>query len=211
MPRTTSAPGSAGTTTSSTRRPAIPTSSTSAAPTRTARTSRTSAGWCSRPTPASARTDMTMDGTDIYHPNGLHPDQHALVTNPDNPFQFFEVNDGGLMRSSGEFADVSAWCDDPARPGRARTQPLPAAAVPRAHQAGGHEQGLSTLQFQSLSVSPFNVERAPGRHAGQRHLADAGQPGEVDEHHDRRRRPVGLRRRRTRTSASTPSSTPRPT
>ena len=24
-------------------------------------------------------TDMTMDGTDPVHPNGLHPDQHFLV------------------------------------------------------------------------------------------------------------------------------------
>ena len=47
-------------------------------------------------------TDMTMDGTDPLHPNGLHPDQHALVTNPNNPFQFFEANDGGVMRSSGD-------------------------------------------------------------------------------------------------------------
>ena len=45
---------------------------------------------------------MTFDGTDMLHPNGLHPDQHSLVTNPDNPFQFFETNDGGVMRSSGE-------------------------------------------------------------------------------------------------------------
>ena len=27
-------------------------------------------------------TDMTFDGTDPLHPNGLHPDQHDLVTNP---------------------------------------------------------------------------------------------------------------------------------
>ncbi len=60
-------------------------------------------------------TDMTMDATDFLHPNGLHPDQHAIVTNPTNPFQFFEVNDGGVMRSSGEFADVSTWCDDAPR------------------------------------------------------------------------------------------------
>ena len=38
-------------------------------------------------------TDMTFDGTDSLHPNGLHPDQHALVTNPNNPLQFFESND----------------------------------------------------------------------------------------------------------------------
>ncbi len=27
-------------------------------------------------------TDMTFDGTDMLHPNGLHPDQHSLVTLP---------------------------------------------------------------------------------------------------------------------------------
>ena len=43
-----------------------------------------------------------MDGTDPLHPNGLHPDQHDLVINPNNPFQFFETNDGGVIRSSGE-------------------------------------------------------------------------------------------------------------
>ena len=76
-------------------------------------------------------TDMTMDATDPIHPNGLHPDQHALVTNPNNPFQFFEADDGGVMRSSGEFADVSAWCDVP-RGLTAPSGPLPAAALARA-------------------------------------------------------------------------------
>ena len=101
-------------------------------------------------------TDMTMDGTDPIHPNGLHPDQHALVTNPANPFQFFEVNDGGLMRSSGEFTDVSSWCD-----GRNLTN---AAQLDRCRQLLSRvptklesmNQGISTLQFQSVSVSPFN-------------------------------------------------------
>jgi hypothetical protein len=55
-------------------------------------------------------TDMTMDATDVVHPNGLHPDQHSLVTNPGNPLQFFESNDGGIMRSSGAFGDISANC-----------------------------------------------------------------------------------------------------
>ena len=57
-------------------------------------------------------------------------------------------------------------------------------------------KGYPTLQFQSLSVSPFNSEPAAGRHAGQRHLADPGQPDEVGEHDDRGRRPVRLRRLR---------------
>src|SRR5262249_53685320 len=47
-------------------------------------------------------TDMTDDatGTDAHH-NGLHPDQHAFVINPNDPNQLFEGSDGGLMRSNG--------------------------------------------------------------------------------------------------------------
>ena len=116
-------------------------------------------------------TDMTMDATDPLHPNGLHPDQHALVTNPTNPFQFFEVNDGGVMRSSGAFANVSSWCD-------ARNMNVPATTDPAVRAARlercrqllsrvptelvGMNKGLTTLQFQSLSVSPFNVNLLQG-------------------------------------------------
>jgi hypothetical protein len=113
-------------------------------------------------------TDMTMDGTDPVHPNGLHPDQHALVTNPRNPFQFFEVNDGGVMRSNGTFTDVSWWCD-----GRGITGPTPAATAARLARCRqllsrvptelvGMNRGFATLQFQSLSVSPFNVNVLQG-------------------------------------------------
>jgi len=107
-------------------------------------------------------TDMTMDGTDPLHPNGLHPDQHFLVTNPGNPFQFFESNDGGLMRSSGAFTDVSVWCD-----GRGITN---ADQLARCRQLLSRvptelesmNKGLPTLQFQSLSVSPFNSNIVQG-------------------------------------------------
>jgi hypothetical protein len=102
-------------------------------------------------------TDMTFDGTDQLHPNGLHPDQHDLVVNPNNPMQFFETNDGGLMRSSGSFVDRSAWCGDPNRG-------LSGATLARCQQMLSRipskldslNKGLSTLQFQSLSVSPFD-------------------------------------------------------
>jgi hypothetical protein len=102
-------------------------------------------------------TDMTFDGTDPLHPNGLHPDQHAIVTNPNNPFQFFEAGDGGVMRSSGELVDRSSWCDDPNRG-------LSGAPLDRCRQMlsaipselESLNKGLPTLQFQSLSVSPHN-------------------------------------------------------
>jgi hypothetical protein len=109
-------------------------------------------------------TDMTFDGTDPLHPNGLHPDQHDIVTNPNNPFQFFETNDGGVMRSSGTFVDRSAWCDDPnrglklAKDQRRCKQML--SRIPS--KLDGVNDGLSTLQFMSLSVSPHNPDDLQG-------------------------------------------------
>jgi hypothetical protein len=100
-------------------------------------------------------TDMTMDATDQVHPNGIHPDQHFLVVNPNNPFQFFEASDGGVIRSSGSFADISGWCASRPISGAnlARCQQL-LSRVPTELQS--LNKGLSTLQFQSLSISPFN-------------------------------------------------------
>jgi len=108
-------------------------------------------------------TDMTFDGTDMIHPNGLHPDQHSLVTVPGKPFKFFETNDGGVMRSSGEFVDRSSWCDDPNRnlgpTSKARCKQM-LSRIPSTLQ--GVNKGLSTLQFQSLSVSPFDSKELQG-------------------------------------------------
>jgi hypothetical protein len=106
-------------------------------------------------------TDMTMDGTDATHPNGLHPDQHALVVHPDDPNVFFEANDGGVMRSNGEFSDVSAWCDDRelVEPQLSRCKQL-LSKVPE--RLIGMNEGLNTLQFISLSVSPFDDDLVNG-------------------------------------------------
>ena len=75
-------------------------------------------------------TDMTWDATtdptpagsccqpNAFAPNGMHPDQHAIVAIPGTDSAIFG-SDGGLVRSSGSFADISAQCDS--RPlGRAR-------------------------------------------------------------------------------------------
>jgi Arc-like DNA binding domain len=97
--------------------------------------------------------DMTEDTTDPVHPNQLHPDQHGLVTNPSNPYQFFEVGDGGLVRSSGILVDGSAQC---------ATRGLNAVQLARCQQMlskvpsrlDGINKGLQTLQFFTLSASP---------------------------------------------------------
>jgi hypothetical protein len=106
-------------------------------------------------------TDMTMDGTDPIHPNGLHPDQHYLVVNPNNPLQFFESNDGGIMRSNGNFTDASSWCAPRGLTGveLSRCQQL-LSRVPA--KLDSMNKGLTTLQFQSLSVSPFNSKILQG-------------------------------------------------
>jgi hypothetical protein len=55
-------------------------------------------------------TDMTEDATDDLYPGALHPDHHALVTNPNNWRQFFDLGDGGVARSNGVFVDDSGDC-----------------------------------------------------------------------------------------------------
>ena len=52
-------------------------------------------------------TDVTGD----VGGESMHPDQHAAVFVPGNADQFFVGSDGGVIRSSGKFADASAQCD----------------------------------------------------------------------------------------------------
>ena len=100
-------------------------------------------------------SDVTMDSTKVDHPNGLHPDQHFLVTNPRNPLQFFESSDGGLVRSSGTYTNISSACTTRGLTGSALTQCQQLLSrVPT--MLKGINQGVSSLQFQSLSVSPFD-------------------------------------------------------
>ena len=105
--------------------------------------------------------DMTADSTDPIHPNALHPDQHVLVTNPNNPLQFFEGSDGGVMRSSGQLADGTSTCTQRglSAPRVARCQQM-LSQIPT--QLASMNKGLTTLQFQSLSVSPFNARELQG-------------------------------------------------
>src|SRR5438874_7231099 len=118
-------------------------------------------------------TDMTWDATTDpapagsccdptpYAPNGIHPDQHALVVNPNNTGMFFEASDGGVVRSSGRFTDISSQCD---------LRPLSAPSLVACHNllssVPSHlyssNKGLSTLQFSTLSVDPTNPKHLMG-------------------------------------------------
>jgi hypothetical protein len=103
-------------------------------------------------------SDLTQDG-DPNHAEGIHPDEHAIVTVPGKPLQFITGSDGGVVRSDGKYVDISAKCD---------TRGLNAADLALcksllsnvANQLVNMNNGLSTLQFQSLSASaqrPLNL------------------------------------------------------
>ncbi len=102
-------------------------------------------------------TDVSWDASSTSTPNGIHPDQHALVVSPSNPGLFFEGSDGGLMRSSGDFTNESSQCTARGLSGSSLTlcQQL-LSRVPS--QLSSLNAGLSTLQFQSLSVAADNPQ-----------------------------------------------------
>jgi hypothetical protein len=96
-------------------------------------------------------SDLTQDG-DPNHAEVIHPDQHAIATVPGKPLQFITGSDGGVVRSDGKFADVSSKCD--ARALSAADTAYCKSLLNRVpNQLVNMNNGLSTLQFQSLSVS----------------------------------------------------------
>ena len=119
-------------------------------------------------------TDMTWDANFKPTPAGIvlpaqsrgaerNPSRSARFGGrPRTPGLFFEGSDGGLMRSNGSFSDISGAVHDLSRALRRRPGALPAVAFARAAHALQPQQGLSTLQFQGISVDPQNVRYVQG-------------------------------------------------
>jgi hypothetical protein len=117
-------------------------------------------------------TDMTWDATtnptppgtccqpNPIAPNGQHPDSHAIVEIPGTNSAIFG-GDGGLTRSSGAFANISSQCASRGLSGGnlALCQQL-LSAVPT--YLFNLNKGLSTIQFQSLSVAADNPKHLQG-------------------------------------------------
>jgi len=102
----------------------------------------------------STWSDLSQDSTP-FHANGTHPDQHAIVTNPNNPFQYWEGSDGGVIRSDGNFANISSKCDQRGL-NAADTSFCKSLLFRVPNQLFSMNNSLSTIQFQSLSVSALN-------------------------------------------------------
>ena len=107
-------------------------------------------------------TDMTEDTTHNFYPVALHPDHHALTVNPRDYRQFFDVGDGGIVRSNGRFADDSGDCVQPK--GYTGTAlafcQLMLSRVPERLET--MNKGLRTLHFYQLDVSPFDDDTIVG-------------------------------------------------
>jgi hypothetical protein len=111
-----------------------------------------------------------IDNGCVNAPNGIHPDQHVISINPGNPTQIFEGSDGGMIRTSGDFADISSQCDEPHRNGGG---PLPATSgsyltckrvLSRVPTVLGHiDRNLSsTLQFINVAIDPSDSRHVLG-------------------------------------------------
>ena len=121
-------------------------------------------------------TDMTWDATtnpttpgsyaSIYpgtgiSPNGMHPDSHAIVEIPNTDAAIFG-SDGGVVRTTGVFSDISSQCSSPrglTGTDLATCQQLLSAVPSHMYSLN---KGLSTLQFQSLSVAADNPKHLQG-------------------------------------------------
>ncbi len=96
-------------------------------------------------------TDMTIDQSNLSR----HPDQHAIAAVPFNPNIVFNADDGGVWRLNGTFFDASSQCD---------TRGLTGADLTDCHMwlsriptsITSLNNGLGTLQYQSLSLNPAN-------------------------------------------------------
>jgi hypothetical protein len=106
-------------------------------------------------------TDMTNDQSF----NGMHPDQHVIVFDPENADIAFTGSDGGLVRTGGAFVnqagDPNLGCAARGLTGTDLTDcQLWLSKVPR--QTINMNAGLQTLQFQSLTINPANAKDIQG-------------------------------------------------
>ena len=98
-------------------------------------------------------TDMTNDSRSP--PLGMHPDQHAIVFAPFDSGKALVGSDGGVVRLDGKFVNASATCAGRGLGAvdlaecRAWLSSIPNRIDPL-------NTGLTTLQFQSVSLNPHD-------------------------------------------------------
>lgn len=100
--------------------------------------------WCALP----------ASSTCVHSHNAIHPDQHAVLVNPNNPTQIFEASDGGVIRTDGGFVNDSAECTaDRGSQGTGTACKRLLSRVPNKITHLGKGLG-KTLQFVGLAINP---------------------------------------------------------
>jgi hypothetical protein len=117
------------------------------------------ADWCSLGDDFQQSVFVAPGFTCMWAPGGIHPDQHVIAVNPGNPTQIFEGSDGGLIRTTGDFADISSHCNSNERGG------LGAASLTNCKRLLSrvptridhiNKKYSSTLQFINVAINPFS-------------------------------------------------------
>jgi hypothetical protein len=102
------------------------------------------------------------DATGDVGGESMHPDQHAIAFDPNDPNRFFVGSDGGLIRTSGKWADASSQCDNrglqDTNPGDIPECKQWLSKIPTELQV--MNAGLGDLQMYSISVNPFKEHDA---------------------------------------------------
>jgi hypothetical protein len=108
-------------------------------------------------------TDMTEDASDQFYPSAVHPDNHALVTNPANWRQFFNFGDGGVIRSNGVFVDDAGDCVNPKAINSAARLVFCQLVLSRIpERLDAINKGLRTLHFYEIEYSKHNPDVIAG-------------------------------------------------
>jgi hypothetical protein len=117
------------------------------------------APWCGLGSAELAFGGVTAPFQCQWAPDAIHPDQHAIAINPNDPTQIFEGSDGGVIRTSGTFSDISQHCNSGERPllGAASLNNCKR-LLSRVPTVLDHvDRNLSsTLQFINVAIDPFN-------------------------------------------------------
>ena len=117
-------------------------------------------------------SDLTQDG-DPTHAEFTHPDQHAIVTMPGNPYLYWEGSDGGIVSSDGS-SPTSRQSATPRGLSAAEHGVLQEPALARAERSWPTTSTAASRRCSSRACrSARSIRRQPaGRNAGQRHLAE---------------------------------------
>ena len=106
---------------------------------------------------------MTEDATDNQYATQLHPDHHALLTNPGNWRQFFDFGDGGVARSNGVFVNDSGDCGPAVKNLTGANLTFCNLVLSRIpERIDAINRGLRTLHFYEIEYSKFDPDKITG-------------------------------------------------